>query len=327
MSMNIFSQPQFWKTFVTPHRYSHDQIPDLTGKVAIVTGANTGLGYSTTVALAGHGAHVFLTCRNVNKALAAIDRAKGEIKEKYPHITSEPKLEFLELDLNDINKSKQAARTFLQRELPLHILVNNSGTVGSFSLSADGIEKLFAVNYLGHFVFTMALLDRIKESQPSRIVNISSLGHEQTVSGGIDFETLNDETKNDNITRYGQSKLATVLFAKALARRLVNERVYVNVAYPGFVLTDTDRGAGGFGMFEKLALTVALKLIATQPDVGVLTQLYLATSPEVENKDIRGRYFIPIANEILPSVYSRDEALQERLWEFSETLVEQHVKL
>ncbi|GJJ76172.1 hypothetical protein EMPS_08531 [Entomortierella parvispora] len=300
--MNVFTQPQFWKTFFTPDRYSHDQIPSLEGKVAIVTGANTGLGYATVVALAGHGAHVFLACRSQEKALAAIDRIQEEIQEKFPR-SNPPQLDFLELDLNDMRKSNQAAEEFLKKGLPLHILVNNAGTAGKWALSADGIEKVFAVNYLGHYVFTMALLDRMKESQPARIVNVSSLGHEQSVPEGIDFSTLNDPSKSDNITRYGRAKLAVVLFTKSLARHLADSRVYVNVAYPGFVLTDTDRDANEFGVLAKFALTVTLKLLGMTPDEGALTQLYLATSPEVENEDIRGRH----AHVLQPRMSTRVE--------------------
>lgn len=146
--MSRLTQYDFWKTYVTPARYSNDQIPDLTGKVAIVTGANTGLGYATTVALAGHGAHVIMACRSQERALAAMEKAKKEIKTTYPR-AKEPKLEFLELDLNDLSKCKQSAQEFLNRGLPIHILINNSGIVGKFGLSADGIENMFAVNHLG----------------------------------------------------------------------------------------------------------------------------------------------------------------------------------
>ena len=146
---NSLTQLAFWKTFITPNRYSHDQIPDLTGKVAIVTGANSGLGYATTVALAAHGAHVFLACRSKQRAEDAIERAKVEIKETYPNAPAS-QLEFLELDLNDMNKTHQAAKEFLEKGLPLHILINNAGIMMcSFALSADGIETQFAVNHMG----------------------------------------------------------------------------------------------------------------------------------------------------------------------------------
>ncbi|KAF9349197.1 hypothetical protein BGX26_012453 [Mortierella sp. AD094] len=323
---NSFSQLQFWKTFFTPNRYSYDQIPDLTGKVAIVTGANTGLGYSTTVALAGHGAHVFLACRNQQRATDAIERARKEIKEKYPQ-AAEPKLDFLELDLNDMRKTRDAAKNFLVKDLPLHLLICNSGIMMTpFELSADGIETQFAVNHMGHFVFTMALLDRIKESQPSRIVILSSSGHELVAPGGIDFDTLNDETKTNSIQRYARSKLANILFAKALARRLENERVYVNAVHPGFVRTELARHSGAtFGAVVEQVTGILSSIAAMKPEVGCLTQLYAATSTEIEESDVRGRYFIPIANEILPSGYARDEELQEKLWTFSEKLVNEKI--
>ncbi|KAG0319212.1 hypothetical protein BGZ97_002558 [Linnemannia gamsii] len=323
------TQLAFWKTFITPNRYSHDQIPDLTGKVAIVTGANTGLGYATTVALAAHGAHVFLACRNKQRAEDAITRATAEIKETYPH-ASEPKLEFLELDLNDMTKSRQAAQEFLKKGLPLHILINNSGIMMCpFALSADGIETQFAVNHMGHFVFTLGLLDKLKESQPSRIVVLSSIGHESPAGlGGIDFDTLNDPTKTNARTRYGRSKLANILFTKALARRLANERVYVNAAHPGYVSTELIRHTGDeFGSLMGTVTEKVTRMVAMSPKVGALTELYVATSPEIENNDVRGRYFIPIANEIQPSALARDEELQEKLWTFSEKLMNEKVKV
>ncbi|KAF9368661.1 hypothetical protein BGX21_006437 [Mortierella sp. AD011] len=113
---NSHHQWDFWKTYFTPNRFSHDQIPDLTGKVAIVTGGNSGLGYATVVALAANGAHVFLACRSKERALDAIERAKTEIKEKYPK-AREPKLEFMELDLNDMKKTQQSARDFFGKRI------------------------------------------------------------------------------------------------------------------------------------------------------------------------------------------------------------------
>ncbi|KAG0367499.1 hypothetical protein BGX24_003201 [Mortierella sp. AD032] len=321
MLQSSITQCAYWKTYFTPRRYSYDKIPDQTGKIAIVTGANSGLGYATMVGLAGHGAHVFLACRSKDRALAAIERAKKEIKEKYPQAAT-PKLEFLELDLNDMNKCKQASKEFLDKDLPLHLLVNNSGIIMTpFALSANSIEQQFAVNHMGHFIFTMALLDRIKESQSSRIVILSSFAHEGSTKGGIDFDTLNEEKKSDTVTRYGRSKLANVLFAKALAR------LYVNIVHPGYVATEwashsqDSRSTFMTKLFEKLN-----KVFAMTPEVGALTQLYVATSPEIVDKNIRGRYFIPIAYEIQTSAYGQDEQLQEKLWSFTEKLVRENVR-
>ncbi|KAF9903048.1 hypothetical protein EC991_004260 [Linnemannia zychae] len=345
---NVACQTAFWKTLVQRPKFSTDNIPDLSQKVVIVTGANSGLGYATTVALASHGAHVFLACRSESKALEAIARARVEIAatpaaEKYLRepLTAaaagggerggrrkEARLEFLKLDLNDMNSCAQAARVFLDKGLPLHILINNGGIMTSpFALSADGIEQQFAVNHMGHFVFTMALLDRIKQSQPSRIVMLSSIGHEHCPKGGVDFSTLNDRNASNPASRYGRSKLSNILFGKALARRLAGEKVYVNMPHPGFVYTELARNnKDSMGVVAATAYDLAGRMCASKAEVGCLNQLYLATSPEVEEKDLRGKYFVPVGNELRPSPYALDEELQEKLWAFSEQLVREKVK-
>ncbi|KAF9143108.1 hypothetical protein BGX30_001301 [Mortierella sp. GBA39] len=328
--MKSFSQLALWKTSCSTsnqnRRFSYDQIPDLTGKVAIVTGANSGLGYATMVALAGRGAHVFLACRSQNRALAAIDSALLEIRSKYPLRTTAPMLEFLELNLMSLHKARESAREFLEKGLPLHVLVCNSGImVVPFELSPDGIESQFAVNHMGHFVFTVTLLDRLKASQPSRIVMISSMAHKSFAPrAGIDFETLNDPTKTTEVTRYGRSKLANVLFTKALARRLSSEQVYINACHPGVVATSLVRQEGT--TFTEWIGAMVMRAVGSTAEKGALSQLYLATSPEVEEQDLRGRYFVPVAKEAKPASLARNEELQEKLWTFSEELVREKVK-
>ncbi|KAG0367954.1 hypothetical protein BC939DRAFT_445343 [Gamsiella multidivaricata] len=325
---NIVFNAAYWKSFTQRAKFTAEDIPDLTGKVAIVTGANSGLGYATTVALASHGAHVFLACRSQGKALQAIEQAKVDVKKKNPLFKGEAKLDFLALDLNDMKQCHHAAQQFLARGLPLHILVNNGGIMTSpFALSDNGIEQQFAVNHMGHFVFTMTLLDRIKESQPSRIVMLSSIGHEMTTKGGIDFDTLNDESKSSPTSRYGRSKLANLLCGKALARRLANEKVYVNMPHPGFVYTDLARNnKASLGTVAAGVYDMAGKMCAATPEIGALNQLYCATSPEIEENDLRGRYFVPVGNDCRPSHYALDEELQEKLWAFSEKLMHEHVR-
>ncbi|KAF9277565.1 hypothetical protein BGZ88_001086 [Linnemannia elongata] len=305
MSINSLTQFAWWKTYLTPKRYSHNKIPDLTGKVAIVTGANSGLGYATTVALAANGARVFLACRSRERAQEAIENARAEIKAKYPKAPT-PQLEFLELDLNDMTKSSQAAQEFLKKGLPLHILVNNSGIMNCpYALSADGIETQFAVNHMGYPL----------------CVHYGSPRQNQGVAA------LQDRHPILSRPRDARSKLANVLFGKALARRLANEKVWVNVAHPGYVATNLSRSTKDvWGNFADKVFRVVTKIVAMSPRVGALTQLYLATSPEIESKDIRGRYFIPIANEIKPIHYARDVDLQEALWVFSEKLAKEKIK-
>ncbi|KAF9906126.1 hypothetical protein EC991_000922 [Linnemannia zychae] len=339
--MSPFSQLAFWKSFFQRNFFSHDQIPDLTGKVAIVTGANSGLGYATTVALAAHGARVFLACRSEERATEAIEKAKAEIKAKFPY-TPAPQLDFLELDQGDLNKTRHSAEEFLKLGLPLHILINNAGIYsGSLGLTVDGIERDFGVNYLGAFVFTLALLDRIKESQPSRIVIVSSYLHER--AAGINYDTIfkSGDTEQPHhlnlLDRYGRSKLAISMFTIALARRVKDQhRLFVNHCHPGYIppeeIRPPARDIDGSGQDEARSSTLVSKVmdgwkdwfsrqLGISVEKGVLTQLYLATSPEIENKRISGRYFWPVALELQPSSYALDEKLQEELWAYSEKFV------
>ncbi|KAG0063172.1 hypothetical protein BGZ89_010087 [Linnemannia elongata] len=337
--MSPLTQSAFWKSFWQRDFFSHDQIPDLTGKVAIVTGANSGLGYATTVALAAHGARVFLACRNKQRAQEAIERAKTEIKTRFPYVTA-PQLDFLELDQGDLTKTKKSAQEFLNLGLPLHILVNNSGVYnGPLGLTADGIENEFGVNHLGTFVFTLALLDRIKESQPSRIVILSSYFHEK--AAGINYDTIykageiEQPHHHSAWNRYARSKLANAMFAIALARRVEKEpRLFVNYCHPGYVSTEGTQPAsrkegdetGWFKNVKEGWSAWFHKKITIPVEKGVLTQLYLATSPEIENKEIKGKYFWPVALELEPSSYAKDTKAQEELWTYSEKLANEKIK-
>ena len=159
---------------------------------------------------------------------------------------------------------------------------------------------------------------------------MSSLGHESTVPSGIDFETLNDPTASGDDTRYGRSKLANILFGKALARRLAQEKVFVNITHPGCVETEASLHGlvpkEGESIVERLQRNLegfVSRFFDYSARAAALTPLYLGTSPEIEEKDIRGRYFIPIANEIQPSLHARNEDLQEKLWTFSESLAKE----
>ncbi|KAF9332760.1 Retinol dehydrogenase 14 [Podila minutissima] len=319
----------------TVRNYSYDQIPDLTGKYALVTGANQGIGYSTTLGLVSHGAHVTMACRTEAKANEAIEKLHKDVTAKYPHSAAAAQvakghrlpLDFLQLDLSDLNKTQKAAQEFLSRGLPLHILINNSGIANeSWKLSADGIENHFAVNHLGHFVFTTALVGRLKESQPSRVVVVSSLAYKMLPAEGFDLSTINDSTVGSPLTRYGRSKMANILFANALARRLAGSQVRVNSIHPGVVDTRMARAAMENMEGETAALFAKLpKDSFLTPDDGALTQLYVATSPDVVRSDIRGRFFIPIGQEESLSSEVLDEDLQEKLWEYSEKIVKEKV--
>ncbi|KAF9177027.1 hypothetical protein BGZ51_009282 [Haplosporangium sp. Z 767] len=339
----FIADPDFWKTFIIRSRYSYEQIPDLTGKVAIVTGANTGIGYATALGLAAHGAHVFMACRSQEKYNEAVKKMHKDVTKrklgKTGTVTLDLKLDFLELDLNDLNKVQAAADRFLEMELPLHILINNAGiSITPWELSVDGVEQQFAVNYLGPFAFTMALLGRLKSSQPSRIVNVSSIGYEMSVPGGINLDRINDPTEGDPPSRYGRSKLALMLFTKNLARRLSQENasVYVNAIHPGVVDTDMCwHTLDDYGLVATYAWRLISKVIAYSPTQAALTPLYCATSPEIEGKGVgegveqgcvTGRFFIPIANELKMTALVENQELQEKVWAYSDQLVKEKVK-
>ncbi|KAF9370902.1 Retinol dehydrogenase 14 [Podila verticillata] len=277
---------------VPVRNYSYDQIPDLTGKCALVTGANQGIGYSTTLGLVSRGAHVTMACLTEAKANDTIEKLHKDVTERYPHSAAAAQiakghrlpLDFLLLDLNDLKVTQKSAG-----------IANEP-----WRLSADGIESHFAVNHLGHFVFTTALLGRLKESQPSRIVVVS---------------------------RYGRSKLANILFANGLARRLAGSQVRVNSIHPGAVDTPMFRAAMESLDEETTALFAKVpKESLLTPEDGALTQLYVATSPDVVKSDVSGRYFVPIAQEESLGSEALDMDLHEKLWEYSEKVVKEKTR-
>ncbi|CAO3572932.1 unnamed protein product [Mortierella alpina] len=312
----------YWKTYLNGPNFSTEQIPDLTSKVAIVTGANSGVGFETALALASHGAHVFLACRNRTKTLEAIERLERELAETAPHLY--PKLDFLLLDLSDLRSVAKAANEFLSKGMSLDILVNNAGLgLSPPTLSKDGIELLFAVNHMGHFLLTELLLPRLIASQPSRIVCVSSMAHElQLPVGGIQFGTLGQADAEAPLTNYNRSKLANILYTKALARRLCNaghDKVFVNAVHPGFCITGIDDNVGGtLGYLATTLMAATRNLAGRSAADGALSTLYCATSPEIESKNLTGRYFVPDAHELRPSPYAMNKELQERLYKYSE---------
>ncbi|CAG8509138.1 25461_t:CDS:2 [Gigaspora rosea] len=292
MNPFVFTHPE-------EKHFTFDKIPDLTGKVAIVTGGNSGIGYFTCRELTRKHAHVFLLGRNIEKGQAAVETIKSE--------TGNQNVEFLHLNLKSLKSVKECAENFLARNLPLHILINNAGvTTNTFSLTEDGIQEDFGVNHL----LTKLLLTKIKASQPARIVNVSSILH--SLATGIEFEKLDDPNAHDLRQRYQQSKLANILFTDEFNRRyLEGGQVYANSLHPGLVDTPL------------LRRSVSETLISSSisPEDGAITTLYCATSPEIEEKNYRGRYFVPFGIEGEKSSYAKDDDLAKRLWEFTENLI------
>jgi NAD(P)-dependent dehydrogenase (short-subunit alcohol dehydrogenase family) len=217
-------------------------------------------------------------------------------------------VEFITADLSTLAAIRQAATTFKQRNTHLHVLVNNAGALFfRRALTADGYEMTFALNHINYFLLTILLLDILKASAPSRIVNVSSGAH---LDGSIDFENLQGEHHYRGMQAYGQSKLANVLFTYELARRLEGTGVTVNALHPGFIAT-------GFASNNGPVYAFGMKLVGLfirKPAQGAQTSIYLASSPEVEG--VTGKYFFD-SQAVDSSPLSYDQALAEKLWQVS----------
>ncbi|CAG8555147.1 6151_t:CDS:2 [Funneliformis caledonium] len=296
--------------------FTTEKIPDLTGKVAIVTGGNTGIGYITARELARKNAHVFIASRNKERGEGAVEKIRKE--------TGNNQVEYLYLDLVNLKNVKKSAENFLSKNLPLHLLINNAGIMATpWSLTEDGISDQFGVNHVGHFLFTMTLLAKIEASAPSRIVNVSSKAHEMAPATGIEFEKINQEGAHSTWKRYGTSKLANILFTKSLSKRLEGKEVYVNSIHPGVVDTELSRGPiSSYGFIAKVLGAVFSTFFSLSPDDGALTQLYAATSPEIVEKNYRDQYFEPFGNIGKKSAAAQDEEQAEKLWKYTEELID-----
>ncbi|PIQ28358.1 short-chain dehydrogenase [bacterium (Candidatus Blackallbacteria) CG17_big_fil_post_rev_8_21_14_2_50_48_46] len=272
------------------------------GKVCLITGATSGIGKVTARELAARGAHVILVGRNPDKTAAVTQEIQAQ---------TDGQVEFIIADLSIQSEIRNLAEEVQKRTDHLDILVNNAGAVfARRELSVDGYEMTWALNHLAYFLLTHLLLDLLKSSAPSRIINVASTGHFGAV---IDFPNLQGEQRYDILTAYGQSKLANVLFTFALARRLENTDVTVNCLHPGVVATDIWSLAPAW---TRPVLKFGQKFMIS-PEKGAETILYLATSPEVEH--ITGKYFE--RKKIVPSSkISLNENLQERLWILSKRM-------
>ncbi|KIK56170.1 hypothetical protein GYMLUDRAFT_263848 [Collybiopsis luxurians FD-317 M1] len=306
-------------------QWGTESIPDLTGRVAIVTGGNTGLGYITVRELARKGAHVYMFSRTESRALAAIEKIK---KELGPEV--EPKLDYVNFDLQKLSSAKQAASEFLKREHRLDILVNNAATMGiPYELSSDGIE-LQACNGTGHFALTSLLLPLMKETAAKpdshvRIVNVSSGLYE--AAGSPDFSSLEglNQKSWSSWGRYAQSKLANILFTNELQKRLEEsgcKNIYCLSIHPGMVATEITRGPLQSWPILSPIEPIAM-LFAKTPLQGALTQLYAATSPEVEEKGLKSALLFPIAQPQAkkPLAEDKDGKLGAQYWKLCEKLV------
>lgn len=263
-------------------KWTASDIPDLKGKIAIVTGANSGLGYQESLALARKGAMVILAVRSREKGQAASDLIRSEVPGA--------ELVVMKLDLANIESIKHFADSFLEEFERLDILINNAGLMAvPLQRTTQGFEMQFGTNHLGHFVLTALLIDLINQTPASRIINVSSMLYKY---GKINFNDLNWDKSYSRWTAYGVSKLANLLFTIELDRRLrlAAKQTLVAASHPGYSSTNLQtKGAEMEGAkFKKSVMKFSNILLGQSASMGALPTLYAATAAAVESSGFYG---------------------------------------
>ena len=298
--------------------WSTGDIGDLTGRVALVTGANSGIGYETARALAEHGAHVIMACRNEEKARRARDKLESELDRS--------SLELLDLDLADLVSVHRGATRVLATHARLDLLINNAGVMGTpYRQTADGFELQMATNHLGHFALTGLLLDRIVTTDRARVVTVSSHMHRL---GHLDLDDIAGTTPRNSWVTYSTTKLANLLFTAELSRRLAAEGLttLAAAAHPGWTRSNLAGSGAALGtsrVRRKLGRTAGATL-GQSASSGALPVLCAATSSSVRP----GMYIGPARvfgllgppRVAQPSARARNAASATGLWEASEEL-------
>ena len=298
--------------------WTADLIPDQTGRTAVVTGANSGLGLVTARELAKRGARVVLACRNLDKGAAALSDVEGSCRATGGD--ADPELE--QLDLASFDSVRAFAQRYMQGHEGLDLLVNNAGVMAPpRRLTADGFELQFGTNHLGHFLLTSLLLPMMEGRDDARVVTLSSNAHK---FGRINFDNLNGERRYFRWNAYGQSKLANLLFALELDRRLraSDSTVKSLAAHPGYSATNLQSAAAP--LVDRLVMKVGNAVVAQSDEMGALPVLFAATQPGLAG----GTYVGPDGHGehrghpviVRPNRAARDEDSARRLWEVSEEL-------
>lgn len=293
-------------------------MPQQEGRIAVVTGANSGLGFYTTRALAMKGARVIMACRNLEKSEAA---RKAIVKEG---VAVEPEL--WQLNLASLESVKHFAQEFAERNTKLDLLINNAGLMAiPFDRTEDGFEMQFGVNYLGHFALTARLWPLLSDTENSRVIQVGSLAH---YIGKIRFDDIHWQKGYSKWGAYGMSKLANLLFVRELASRLMEsgEGVTVAAAHPGYA--DTELQAKGARMkgknLEAVSMTMINRVVAQSGEKGALPSLYAATADGVRQGDYFGPGGVlklkgwPVPDS--PSKKLVNPEVARKLWEVSESL-------
>jgi NAD(P)-dependent dehydrogenase (short-subunit alcohol dehydrogenase family) len=270
------------------------------GKVVVITGATSGIGRIAAEALAAQGARIVLVARDRGRA----ERTLARLRAVGPHSAHQAHI----ADLSRIGDTKEVGARIAAQEPRIDVLINNAGNVfAGRALTADGLERTFALNHMAYFVLTHALRDRLLAAAPARIVNTASGAHR---GNSLDFDDLQMQRSYRGLTAYGRSKLANILFTRELARRLSGTGVTANCLHPGFVVTGLGQRDGGFfSVMVRLSM-----LFAGKPERGAATIVHLAAAPDAATAS--GGYYVD-CREAQPSRAAQDDDAARRLWEES----------
>jgi NAD(P)-dependent dehydrogenase (short-subunit alcohol dehydrogenase family) len=290
-------------------KWNHTNIDDHTGKIVIVTGGASGIGLETASILASKNATVIIAVRNLEKG----ETAQNLIKKNFPKAD----IRIMELDLANLSSVLTFTEKFKLAFSRLDLLINNAGVmIPPYQKTADGFELQMGTNHLGHFALTCVLIDLIKSTKESRIVNVSSMAHK---TGNINFNDLNwEKRKYKKWSAYGDSKIANLYFTFSLQQRLEkeNSHVIVAAAHPGYTATKLQRHMGIFSVLNYV--------FAQSIPMGALPTLYAATAKDVKS----GNFFGPSGfmeikgypKKVISNTRSRDPQIAEKLWKISEKL-------
>jgi NAD(P)-dependent dehydrogenase (short-subunit alcohol dehydrogenase family) len=301
-------------------KWTAASMPSLQGKIAVVTGANSGLGLHTAIGLAAAGAEVVMACRSPDKAARALQQVRAQAPGA--------KVEVMPLDLADLASVRAFAQGFKAKHPHLDLLVNNAGVMAvPYAKTRDGFEMQIGTNHFGHFVLTGLLLDALEAAPAARVINVASMAHKWT--RGMDLEDVNFERKAyKKWDAYGKSKLANLLFTFELNRRLqqAGVRVIAAAAHPGY--SDTNLGFVGPQLensaFGRLFMQAGNALFAQPSSMGALPTLYAASMPDVHGGDYIGpdgfQQMRGYPTKVGCRAAARNAELQRRWWELSEKL-------
>lgn len=292
---------------MSTNKWTSENIPDQKGRIAMVTGSSSGIGFETAKALANKNAKVIIAVRNLEKG----EKAKSKILSENKNAD----VELMKLDLADLSSVKTFAQEFKNKFQKLDLLINNAGVmIPPYSKTKDGFELQMGTNHLGHFALTLQLLDLINATPNARIVNVASAAHKY---GNIDFNDLNWEKRKYKSWRaYGDSKIANLYFTKELAKRINDNNIKVTAAHPGWTATDLQRHSGLFSFLNNF--------FAMNQEQGALPTLRAATDDSANSGD----YFGPdgwqewrgYPVKVDMTKLAKDDITAKKLWQVSEEL-------